>query len=547
MKSAVPVVDIFSGPGGLAEGFARCLDGQNQTQFKIALSVEKERSAHETLLMRAFLRKFGQDFPPEYYEFLDRGATRLPNWKRKYPTKWSEAVNETLKLELGTPGARKHLIQRLRHIRDSHHLGAVLLGGPPCQSYSLVGRARNNRNASYNLFKDKRQSLYSEYAWVLGKLKPAVAVLENVQGILSAPLGDNLVIDELLQDLRNAAGPCSYHLYTMTRPKRGFSSEHIIPYDFLVRAEEHGIPQARHRVFVVCVHRKIAKVLRVADFLHMETSSRRVPVLDIIGSMPMLRSRISRGGDSPEKWRDIVLTACDRIEKLHIAGMAPDEKARFRRAIYSAKLAATGPPPPFKGERGGTEMDCRDDSLCSWIRDVQVLNLPNNEMRGHMRADLERYLFASAFAIAKKVSPKAADYPDILAPNHANWKTGKFADRFRVQLGDRPSTTVTSHISKDGHYFIHPDPTQCRSLTVREVARLQTFPDNYFFSGGRTQQYVQVGNAVPPFLALKIATRVAKIIAEYDRHNIHSVHSPEFNSMRQPDTTDSTAPNSVAT
>ena len=133
-----------------------------------------------------------------------------------------------------------------------------------------------------------------------------------------------------------------------------------------------------------------------------------------------------------------------------------------------------------------------------------------------MSSDLYRYLFATCFAKARGRSPTLADFPSDLLPEHRNVSKalagGNFNDRFRVQIWSRPSTTITCHLARDGHYYIHPDPSQCRSLTAREAARLQTFPDNYFFCGQRTAQYKQVGNAVPPLMAREIARVVHAVL-----------------------------------
>jgi DNA (cytosine-5)-methyltransferase 1 len=156
-------------------------------------------------------------------------------------------------------------------------------------------------------------------------------------------------------------------------------------------------------------------------------------------------------------------------------------------------------------------------ALAEWLAAPGLGGVIQHESRTHMASDLARYLFAASYAQEFGTSPKLDIYPEVLLPAHGNAVQGSddpipFPDRFRVQCATAPGTTVVSHISKDGHYYIHPDPSQCRSLTVREAARLQTFPEDYFFEGNRTQQYVQVGNAVPPLLASKIARIVHELL-----------------------------------
>jgi DNA (cytosine-5)-methyltransferase 1 len=153
--------------------------------------------------------------------------------------------------------------------------------------------------------------------------------------------------------------------------------------------------------------------------------------------------------------------------------------------------------------------------LQGWFYDVRLKGVVNHQSRSHLKQDLYRYLFATVFTQKHGKFPRMKDYEEFgkgLLPEHLSALSGKFTDRFRVQKKGIPATTVTSHISKDGHYFIHYDPAQMRSLTVREAARIQTFPDNYLFRGSRTAQYHQVGNAVPPYLAYQLARIVATLM-----------------------------------
>ena len=517
MRRAVPVVDLFSGPGGLAEGFSALRTANGRSRFPVSLSIEKDPSAYRTLRLRAFLRKFGTNFPPEYYDFLNGVIAEEPDWAELHPRQWAAACRETVHMELGTREAIMFVHRRLGQLCEEHGSRTVLLGGPPCQVYSVAGRSRNAGKVGYNADEDDRLSLYEHYVRALWRLRPAVAVMENVKGMLSARRNGTAIFPEVMQRLRHAGGIDSYRLFALAPACGAVSRDEVPrPKDYLVRAEEHGVPQARHRVFVICVRSDVAAALPDEWLPRLGRRNDRVSLHDVIGSMPVLRSRLSGGGDI-RAWQDAVRASCGKI-LANRPGMSREENHRFRKGVACALAAADGRSLPWRQPHGQVALPagCPAD-LREWIFDDKIEVLPNNETRVHVAADLERYLFAAVFAHTFNRFPKTSDFPEAFMPPHVNWHTGKFDDRYRVQLSDGPSTTVTSHLSKDGHYFIHPDPGQCRSLTVREVARLQTFPDNYYFHGSRTQQYVQVGNAVPPFLARQIAEIIWRLLWYHDR------------------------------
>ena len=514
------VVDLFAGPGGLAEGFAS-LQVDGICPFRIALSVEKDPVAHQTLRFRAFLRQFQGGYPDRYYEFLNDGIDE-PDWATEFPAEWAAAEAEALELELGADGASAVLEPLVDEVRAGAASRTVVIGGPPCQAYSIVGRARNKGKAGYKPATDERHFLYREYIAILERIRPAAFVMENVKGILSSSVDGKAIFTQVLADLRAIGGDTrAYELLAFVKAKDGSARlvATLEPRDFIICAEDFGIPQARHRVIIIGVRRDAVASATLFDLPDTGSpgdadavSPISATVRHVLTGLPELRSGLSKG-DTLKDWAATVRGAIETVAAATAGG--GDDLQAVRREILNLqdRFLRSGHPTPRTGETvGGLHADCPPE-LSGWLLDPKLKKVTGHSSRGHMASDLARYLFVAAFTQVHGRSPVAREFPVALAPAHKNWDTGDFADRFRAQHWDAPSRTITSHIAKDGHYFIHPDPAQCRALTVREAARLQTFPDNYRFLGNRTQQFIQVGNAVPPLLAKQIAHALHRLLS----------------------------------
>jgi DNA (cytosine-5)-methyltransferase 1 len=508
IENSIPIIDIFAGPGGLGEGFSAAKSAGGKPVFKIKLSIEKDEFAHKTLELRAFYRQFsGRSTPKEYYDYL-KGAISRTDLFWRYEEEAAQAKKEAWHAELGVVPDEvvdARISEALDNAKDW-----ILIGGPPCQAYSLVGRSRMIGEDKGKYETDPRHFLYKQYLRILAAHQPPVFVMENVKGFLSPKLHKQKTFDLILADLRNPSKaiefntgqPLSYKLFSFSQRRSG--SEELNPEDFVVRSEEYGIPQTRHRIIIFGIR---------SDFYQSEPAilpkSEPISIEQVIDDLPKLRSGISKEKDSAGTWEEIIKSFAN-VQWLKTL----DDSLKERILGEINEIGETS----AKLSRGKQYMPVSDNPKKhkEWYIDPILNGVCNHETRIHIREDLHRYLFASLFAREYGRTPKLKNFPVEFLPKHVNvyeaLSGSKFNDRFRVQVRGKPSTTVVSHISKDGHYFIHYDPSQCRSLTVRETARLQTFPDNYFFEGSRTDQYRQVGNAVPPLLAFQIARIVSNTL-----------------------------------
>lgn len=406
-------IDLFAGAGGLSEGFV-------QAGFNPVAHVEMNTFAAmtiETRLAYYYLREMMN--MGLYQDYLRKCITRSQLLANVPADLRNSVINETMSRD-----SLPEIFDRIDEIMESSgikHIDAVI-GGPPCQAYSLVGRAQSS-HMKIPMDKDPRNSLYKLYIEVLKHYNPKIFVFENVTGILTAHGG------MVWQDLKGRLTSIGYEI--------GYRIQN---------AHDFGVLQNRKRMIIIGW--KKGSGMHYPEFPKEETNA---VVNDILSDLPPLCPGESAGPEYSS-----VSTEYERLSGIR----------------------------------------CNDD----------VLTL--HEARQNSPRDIEIY----RIAINKwNRSHERLDYNDLPEELKTHRNRSSFKDRFKVVAGDLPACqTMLAHISKDGHYFIHPDINQHRSITVREAARIQSFPDDYFFEGPRTAQFVQIGNAVPPLMAKKIAEALRK-------------------------------------
>jgi len=406
-------IDLFAGAGGLSEGFIRA-------GFKPIAHVEMNKDACDTLKTRSvyhYLRSNNRI--SDYHKYLKGEITRKEYWSLVPDNVIEPIINKEIS---------HNTLESIFQIIDSRLINEkvdIVIGGPPCQAYSVAGRARDPKG----MLDDPRNHLYKYYVEFLKRYKPKMFVFENVPGILSANNGGYLNL--IFESVREA----------------GYDLEFKI-----LNAKNFNVLQDRKRVIIIG-WRKSMK-LNYPNFIENDVQFKVLK--DLFSDLPKLKNGQGEFG--------LTNYTSEATEYLKLSNIRTDNNFT-----------------------------------------TQHISRPNN------LNDLEIYQIAVKKWINEKKRLNYAELPTRLI-RHSN--TSSFTNRFQVVNHDGVSHTVVAHIAMDGHYYIHPDPKQNRSISVREAARIQSFPDDYHFESSRTAAFKQIGNAVPVLMAEGIAIKIKELINE---------------------------------
>ena len=400
MSKKYNFIDLFAGCGGLSEGFYK-------QGFRGLTHIEYDHYACKSLRTRM-----------KYYGYHD---------------------NEISVLEKDITD--KNIIEQIENEISGKSVD-LLIGGPPCQSFSSLGRAKDENGMK----DDPRNYLFESYEEILNHFKPKIFVFENVTGLLTAKLDKEKTVDIILKRLGK-----NYNLIDN-------------PNDMVLNSCNYGVPQVRKRVILIGIRNDI----------------------DI----------------SPKE-------VYSGIIKTHYNPDSSDEEKKGKKKYVTVKDAIYDLPPikPGGGEKKVVHSVDKWNNYLSKVRSKNENVLFDHVSRTHNDKDRKRYF---------EMSKNKWTFKELLEkkPSLNHIKQRVFNNSYVVQFWDKPSRTIIAHLYKDGNQFIHPDYNQERTITPREAARLQSFPDDFIFEGSRTQQYKQIGNAVPPLMSEAIAKSIKKVLAK---------------------------------
>lgn len=401
-------IDLFVGCGGLSEGF------QQSGKFKMLGAVEWEHSPIKELRNHLKCKWNMLDAEERVLQF---------------------DIQRTEELFIGWEDATYGTSNGLDKLIGDKKLD-VIIGGPPCQAYSVAGRIRDENG----MREDYRNYLFESYLKVVQHYKPKAFVFENVPGILSAKPGDGSV--RIISLIQKAFADTGYAVLSDLS-------------NALVDMTEYGVPQNRKRIIILGLSKDVygEKAEHLVEsfyssYLPEYKVEKKSTVRDAIGDLPKLKPL-----ENPIK-----------------------HGAR--------KLSHSLPNPMING----------------------------HVSRFHSKRDIELFRF-----LEDDIASGRMEYTNSNTLKELYTKlTGKTSNvhKYYVLRWDEPSNLIPAHLFKDGLRHIHPDPQQARTITVREAARLQTFPDDYLFNCSQTDAFKMIGNAVPPLFAKKLANAIYHLIQE---------------------------------